>query len=293
MTNLRKSILLILIALAIVFNLERLDFVEENIINIQSFVYPLIFISILSILFIPWLWHSTVSLPVLVWVSVYFALRVFVFKNRAILGGVDTHLTITELTFLVVSILLACDLARRIDEYEEIVAKVALPSAGRKVFQWDDASEEIKSVMAGSRRHNRPLSILLVEPAKITLKPELKRVLLDLQKLMLTRFISASLAKLISKEARRTDLIVEKDDKQSFLILCPETTPEGSDAFGKRIQYIAEDKLGVPVNFGMASFPDDALTFDDLLQKARFDLSDPTQIAYISYDQANETDDPT
>jgi hypothetical protein len=290
MTNLRKSILLILVVLAIVFNLERLDIIEENFFNIQSFVYPLIFISILSILFIPWLWRSAASLPVLVWLGVYFALRIFVFTSRPILGGMNTHLTITELALLMVSVLLGCSLARRIDEYEDIVAKVALPSSGRKVYQWDDAVEEIKGMMAGSRRHNRPLSVLLVEPAKATLRPEFQHVLLDLQKLMLTRFISASLAQLISKEARRTDLIVEKEDKKSFLILCPETNPEGSDSFGKRIQDIAQEKLGVPVNFGIASFPEDALTFDDLLQKARFDLVDPSQIAYANYDQAHETD---
>jgi hypothetical protein len=291
MTNLRKSILLILILLAFVFNLERLDIIEENVVNIQSFVYPLIFVAVVSTLIVPFLWHSSVGLSLALWTGVYILLRILVFTSRPLLGGLNTHLTITELALLVVSILLSCELARRIDEYETLIAKVALPHVSRKVYPWEDASEEVKSMFAGSRRHNRPLSILLVEPAKATLKPELQRVLLDLQKLMLTRFISASLAQLIAKEARRTDIIVEKEDKNSFLVLCPETNPDGSISFGKRIQVIAKEKLGVQVCYGSASFPEDALTFDDLLQKARFDLVDPSQITFPTYDQAATTDD--
>ncbi len=292
MTNLRKSILLVLILVVVIFNLERLDIVEENVVNIQSFVYPLIFLAIISILLIPFLWRSAVSIPLAIWISIYFILRLFVFRRQSILGGWNTYLTITELAFLSISILFTCDLARRIDDYENIISKVALPYIGRKVYPWNEGTEEIKNIFAGSRRHNRPLSILLVEPDRITFKPELQRVLIDLQKLMLTRFITASLAQVIAREARRTDLIIEKEDKNSFLVICPETTPEGSSSFGKRIQTIAEEKLGVTVRFGAASFPEDALTFDDLLQKARFDLIDPTRLAYPSYDRAEASDDP-
>lgn len=292
MTNLRKAIILLSLHLMVVFNLERLDVPELNVVDVQGFLYPLILLVVFLTLFVSALHQASVYFSLTLWLGIYFALHLVVFRAQPLVGGVYTYLTITELAFLTVTVFLAYDLAQRIREYETVIEQVTLPKTGRKIYGWTEASEDIKSEFVRSRRHNRSLSLMVVEPAGSTLQPDLQRPLRDLQKMMVNRYLSASLAQLISKEARRTDMIVEQEDHNSFILLCPETTQNGASIFAERIQAIAKEKLGVPVSFGIASFPEDAITFDDLLQKAKFNQLDPSKLNYPTYDQASKTDNP-
>ncbi|MBK7454016.1 MAG: hypothetical protein IPJ46_09975 [Anaerolineales bacterium] len=44
---------------------------------------------------------------------------------------------------------------------------------------------------------------------------------------------------------------------------------EGARLLAGRIARVVEERTGLQVNYGCASFPDEALTFDDLLDMAR------------------------
>jgi hypothetical protein len=63
-------------------------------------------------------------------------------------------------------------------------------------------------------------------------------------------------------------------------VLFPETKPEGLGIFAERVRHLAKEELGLALNFGVASFPEDALTFEDLQQKAIFQLLDPKKAIY-------------
>jgi hypothetical protein len=52
-------------------------------------------------------------------------------------------------------------------------------------------------------------------------------------------------------------------------VLCPETDTTDIIFLAQRISQIVEDRTGLQVNCGIASFPDEALTFEDLLFMAR------------------------
>ena len=109
--------------------------------------------------------------------------------------------------------------------------------------------------------------IVDIDPSEV--KRNLEQAVQKIQKAMLNRYLLASLAQIISKEARRTDLIIDQVEKDRFILLCPETTMAGSEAMSERIQLLAHKHLGVKVNCGLAAFPDDALTFEDLLHTAQ------------------------
>ena len=90
---------------------------------------------------------------------------------------------------------------------------------------------------------------------------------------MVSRFVSVSLAKIITREARRTDLIISQGEGDNrFLILCPETKGRDTINLAERIRSTVMDRLGVDINYGIASFPEEALTYEELLQRAEFQL---------------------
>lgn len=60
-----------------------------------------------------------------------------------------------------------------------------------------------------------------------------------------------------------------RDRVGRIIVLCPETDIESSTMLAKRIAQEVEARTGARMLWGASAFPDEALTFDDLLQKAR------------------------
>lgn len=272
MTRLRKSIIFLVLHLAIVFNLERLDLNGENVVNIQSFVYGLILFSILSNIVFTFFQDHSVYFSILIWMAAYFGLKIFIFNQQPLYGDVYTYLTITEMTLITITLFLVKDLTRNLGDFEAVIEKVTLPKYGERILPLKSADEEIKTEFIRSRRHNRPLSVMKIEVDLTSRKADLQRVVKDVQQIMVKRFLVASMAQLITKEARRTDMILEKDSDGSFVLLCPETSAQGTTILAERIQTMAQERLGVDVHIGAASFPDEAVSFEELLQKAEFNV---------------------
>jgi hypothetical protein len=95
--------------------------------------------------------------------AVYIALKLLVFTNRPLIGNIYTYLTITEMTLIALSILLAYDVARALNEVEGVIEKVTFPKHGQRVLPITEAVEDVKVEFIRSRRHNRPLSLVVVD----------------------------------------------------------------------------------------------------------------------------------
>jgi hypothetical protein len=145
--------------LALFFNIERLDFGRQNIIDIDSFAYVLGVIAVIATLSIPIFWHSHVAVPLLFWIGLYL-LNKLVFFERPLLGGVYTYLSITEVTFLILTIWLAYRLGRAIGDFEDAVESITLNSKSSRVRQLDDATENIQAEMFRSRHNHHPLGVV-------------------------------------------------------------------------------------------------------------------------------------
>jgi GGDEF domain-containing protein len=261
--------------------MERLDISGKNVIDIHSYVYALIAFAILAILISRNHQILSAYFSILIYEAVYVALKLLVFNNRPLLGGIYTYLSITEMTLLAISILLAYDVARALTEVEGVIEKVTFPRHGERVIPINEAVEDVKLEFIRSRRHNRPLSVVVVGIEPHELMSNFEQAVKKIQKAMVTRYILASLANILSMEARRTDLIIDQVEKDRFILLCPETTAEGSNVLSERIQSIANERLGVKVKCGLAAFPDEALTFEDLLQKAQDNLGGQPSVISI------------
>jgi GGDEF domain-containing protein len=88
---------------------------------------------------------------------------------------------------------------------------------------------------------------------------------------------------MIDDRIRQTDLVL-RDYRGKFIIVCPETDSANASLLAKRISQAVQEKTDLRVFWGVAAFPEEALTFDDLLQKARDRLlsSGPGSSASVS-----------
>ncbi|MGH2522288.1 MAG: GGDEF domain-containing protein [Anaerolineales bacterium] len=277
MNHLRRSAIALLIDLAIFYNIERLNFGQANVINIASVVYILVIMAVLSILTIPLLWRSRFALSLTLWLAAYALCRLVLFRDRPFLGEIYTYLTITEIALLSLTLWLAYDLARHLHDFEEAVKNITFADVNRRVRKLDEAEEDIQTELIRSRRHHHPLTVMVIEPESDSIQVALNRTVQEVQRAMMTRYVITSLARVISNQLRRTDMVLDQRDQGRFVIVSPDTNATSSAALADRIQAAAAVQLGVLVSCGVASFPDEALTFEELVHQAKSNLRSPIE----------------
>ncbi|MEW6716749.1 MAG: hypothetical protein AB1345_04500 [Chloroflexota bacterium] len=269
MKRLRFSVLLLLILTAILFNIERIDIgAERDIINIQSFVYVIAGVSVLLMIAFPIILRLSVFLQLAFWLVLYLVVKLFVFTSRPLIGGVYTYLSIAEMALISLSVAIAYVVARQFTDAEDTIANITLDGVSNRVLRLDSAKDEVSREFIRSRRYQRPLSILLLqlddEAVNISVHNTAKEIMRDLMR----RYTMTSLLRSIDAQLRRSDLVLEEPKKNRLILVLPETDATGSSMLANRIKEAISDHLGISISCGLASFPDQALTFEELIHRA-------------------------
>ncbi len=268
MKNLKWSTICLLIYLTIFFNIERLDFGRVNIINISSFVYAFGIISVIIIILLPRTWRFSVTGTSIICIGIYLVCKAFLFDTRPFIGGIYTYISITEITLLTILVWLSYRFSNAVREFEEAVENILLSGIRSRAKPMPDAEKEIQTEMIRSRRTGRPLSVIIIKPEPISIRLVLTRIVKEVQQAIIIHYVFARLGHLISDIVRRTDIVIEQREKGQFVLVCPETSSLRFKNLADRIQASATEHLNVSISSGTASFPDESLTFEELVQKA-------------------------
>jgi len=270
MKRLRTSILKLLIFLAILYNIERLDIGVENVVNLETAVYVLIVTMIIMILSIRWL--QILSQPTLIALSTaaYFFVKLVPISQQPLVGGMYTYISFTELGLFIVGVLLAQNLTLNIKDFEQAVEIFTFASI-RKVKRVQEAYEEIQAEIYRSRRFQRSLSIIVLEQESEKVQKNINQVVQDAQRAMMEQYTSVMIAKELATQLRRTDLLLENGKKGRLVILSPDTDLTKTETLIHRLKSLTQS-AEFPLNFGVAVFPDHALTFEELLKHAEMNL---------------------
>ena len=265
MTNLKKSVLSITFYLLVVLMLAQLDRSDTPIINFASYFYLLSIFAVPVMIFVPSLHKISVVVPLVFWGAVYFA--VLQLTDRASTGSLDVEVIVLEILILEVGVWLSYQLAIGIERSESLMDILAQGTFPHRAVEIDSASEQIKIEFSRSRRYHRPLSLLVMHAFP---KDEevVREMLMSLQRDVLARLSNARVGQAIGEAIRQTDLLI-RDRVGRFVILCPETDLDSAYFLAERICRIVDERTGLHANCGVASFPDEALTFEDLLHLAR------------------------
>lgn len=265
MSNLKRSFFGAAIYLAVIFVLGQADNADQPIINFANYFYLAILISMPLTLFFPFISRISVSVSLIVWAGVYLVLLQTLGRRSA--NPNDFSVIVLELILLEIGVWIAHQLALQISHAESIMDALALRAFPNRVRDLDSENQRIKIELTRSRRYHRPLSLLIIKAdsgeEKIT-----GEMLKSVQHDLLSRFNSARVAQLIDDSIRQTDLVL-RDYRGNYIVLCPETDPANASALAQRISQSIREKTDQRVLWGVAAFPEEALTFDDLLQKAR------------------------
>ena len=126
--------------------------------------------------------------------------------------------------------------------------------------------------MTCSRHFQRPLGVIVVAPETEAIEMKLPQFVRETQEAIARRYAAASLATMLRRQLRLMDTILEDRQNGRFIILCPEVDAKGASILTERIGQAVMQELGMTVTCGTASFPDKALTFEELVRQASAEL---------------------
>ncbi len=281
MGRLERALLYLFTALVLFFNIERLDYNHESVMNIQSFVYLVASVAVISTVAFPIFSRFSLSFSLGFWLIIY-ALLKFI-TSRPIFSGDYLYITTTEIASLTILIVLAYQVAQALQEFKQAVAAIALTDLNDAVLPLEKADELIRKEMRRSRHYNRALSVIVASPDFKALKEPLPRPVKEVQEAIAHRFSVAKLARTIRDEIRLVDTILEDRANNRFIVVCPEVDQQNSAVLMEHIRSIVKRNLGVDVQCGSASFPDTALTFEELLIQAEKSVVYPPSSPVTSF----------
>ncbi len=269
MKQLRNSILILFLVIGVFLNIERLDVgTATDVVDMQSFVYLLGLVIVVAHLLVEERWHPPLILSLAFWLGAYLLLKLTVFATRPLLGGQYTYLSITETAMLALVVVAASRLACDLHEIRETIANVTLEDVSDRVKPLEEAEREIAKEFARSRRYNVPLSVMVLKVDPGEKKIFLRRAAEELFEGLMERYAINRLMRVLDRELRRTDLVLDRTRDNEIVLVLPETDSGGTDVLAERVRQLVKERLGIDIAAGYASFPDEALTFDDLLQQA-------------------------
>ena len=278
MTRLYYLVIPLLIWFSLLFNIER--FTQP--INIAPFFYGFTAVCAILIVVLPRLHRTSLQILFTVTLLPYFLLEYYFGHS---IGGEFLPVTITEMSALGLTIVLSALTGRRLEELQETLTSLMIGQMSKEIQPFGTGQGLIYREVRRARRHQRPLALLAISAADASLRVSLdefsykapfNRFVEDVQHEIVKKYVFARIANLLIDELEDCAIVTQRDDH--FVTILPETTKEDSQAIVRRLEHAAEEKLGIKLRIGMATFPDEEITFEALLERAEATMMNPKHI---------------
>ncbi len=266
MRSLPRAVTGLVIYLLVIFNIERFTIQETIPIDLKGFVYVMVALFIIGIIQFDFIRNQSAGFLLFVATTGYFIAKFSIFYYYTHWDENSIYLIITELVVLWLGIWLAKIVGAAIQDFQQAVEAITFSNL-EKTKDINEASRDVQAEFYRSRRYNYPLTLVIVQPETGQIQYNPQVAIKEIQQSILSRYATVSLARELSKNLRLLDTIIDLKKNMRFAILYPQTEGDKADYLIDRINTVASD-LGIAVTCGHASFPSDALTFDELLSTA-------------------------
>lgn len=244
------------------YNIERIN----EPINVASFVYAMVPVSVGLLALFPML-HGRQAFSFFMLGQFFVYVLIKLSLGYTVIGS-ELPLTLFELTTLAISAGLFRFYLGNIFGFEDLLQQITFRQLGmppRLVSSLQ--AEELYREVKRSRRFQNPLVFSLVEPNLKDKKLEDTKLMKELQTMLLARFSQARIANIISESLRDSDLIVQYGN--GFAVLMPETVGDDASKLLGEIQQKVRNELSLELVVGTASFPENAITLNGLVEHAK------------------------
>ncbi len=269
MKQLRWRTILLVLWLTFLFNIERIDFDQGSPFNLASSVYALAMATVVVFLLVP-LTRRQMYVAVLGVLALYTSFKAL--HLSPFLSGVHKYLTITEIVALLITAALTWLVSQALHEFEDAVEAISMPEGRQQLLPYEKVQERMRAEMGRARRHQRPISVAMIDLDPSTFEAALHQAVRDAQAALIERYVQVRLGLFLSKLIRGTDVIAQHAEDGRFLLLAPETPADQMTEMMRRLSREVEQQMGIRFRYGIADFPNAALTSEELLRRVKDDL---------------------
>lgn len=269
MSDLKISATILVSYVILVLGIANIDEFQDTVINFSPVFFILIAGAVFTELLISgMLIQSGVRVSnyafAAFWGVVYLLLWYFYWRGESALP-IQVHAI--QIVLLEVASVLAYNMGRQIGQVDKMLEGLAANAYPNRTRNIQEAQSLINDELSRSRRYHHPLSVLVLRLEDLKGKRAWENNE-RLERDMIERFASAKIGQIVSELSRGNDLILRDRDGQ-FVILCPETDHGNASRLAARILSAVDESLEARITCGIASFPDEALDFKDLLNTAK------------------------
>jgi hypothetical protein len=244
----------------------------QKIINFQTFFPAFIVLMPLTLLLLPYVKRSYTTTALGLGFVAYIVITIL---NRSALDFANNGVILTiiiEVFCLLTVLFLIIDIAHQNELLENLIQSFITPPTQHKLLNINEDQSIIDDEFYRGRRFGYPVSTMVLnfgdEIEKLDDSISFRLLMDDLQQWIKKRYVFFRFTKVMGKLIRKSDLIVQMDDSNKLLLICPDTPSNNLPILATKIQKKFKESLDINVVCGTASFPDDGSTFRALMLKA-------------------------
>ncbi|MEI8307992.1 MAG: diguanylate cyclase [Chloroflexales bacterium] len=287
MANLRWRLIALLLWVLFLSNVER--FVDIVGADVEVALFIVICMLLAAILPITPLVRQNSLLPLSIALSILYVFLIGLTSASVFTSAGGTYMVILGYTGMLITLGLSYQVGMAYWEFHNAVSDITFASTGNHMNDINEMRETIDVEMIRSRRTERPLSLMIFEADPTMIDMRTHKLVQSVQRSMIQRYVLATIAQVLSRTLRRTDVVFGGEHPNRLIVLAPDTNEQEADRMVHRISTIVRNRLGIDGYYSVATFPDQALTFEDLLNVAEQDLTlEMTQSMNEKEDQARE-----
>lgn len=270
MLNINRYLLTLILWLSFLFNIERIDLSRSDAFNIATEVYVVAIAMTLLGVVLPS--YKRTSLWRLQIVAVLTLAAGWYISARPEWGGAFTYIALFELTAVLITMTLAYMVGRLSADFVDTVEALTFSELDGRVSRASQAEAVFKREMQYSRRSGRPLTVVVVDANTDNVRQHFQMAAQDVQRLLVKRYSLVALTRLAARTLRRTDVILDETPAGRLVLVMPEAREEQTSAVIDRLRTRVQQQLGVELRCSTATFPDQGVTFDELVHQAERNL---------------------
>ena len=259
MKRMRFLVAMLIIWLFLFYNIERLS----KPVDIAGLAYT----------FVPIMGAVTILFPrvrkVPLWVLLGVPIPIFLVL-KVVTGyrvwGMAMPLTVTEVCVIAVTTILARWVSDGVHEFESAIAHITIGQVDVLPESFSTGQVAMYREMRRARHHQRPLALMAIGVEEGSIQVALDRMVQETQQAMMKRYVLSDVARTLCDELEDYNTIAQGDDH--FIVLLPEITSEQLSDLASRLHRTVFDQVGVVPRIGTAAFPEDAVTFESLVERA-------------------------
>jgi GGDEF domain-containing protein len=259
MKRMRFIVAALIVWLFLFYNIERFS----DPINLSSVAYTFVPLMAVLTILVPRLRKVPLGVLLVVPIPIFLVFKAWVGRP---IWGTAIPLTVTEICVIALTTILARWVSNGLSEFESAIAHITIGQVGKLPEPFSTGQGEMYREVRRARHHWRPLMLMAIGVEEESIQIVLDRMVQEVQQAMMKQYVLSGVARTLCDELEDYNTIAQRDDH--FLALLPEITPEKLTDLIERLRRAVSEQVGVTLQIGTASFPEDALTFESLMGKA-------------------------